>query len=282
MKKAINIWSFPSAMPLREKLLLAKKAGFEGFEIDLTPDGPVSLASSPQDLRAVRDLAAGIGLPLIGLATGLYWGANPASEDPKVRASARDILSKQIAAAKELGVDAILVVPGSVGADFIPGFENVPYDRVWDRASEFIRQALGQASDAGVDLCVENVWNKFLLSPLEMAKFVGQFGHPRAAAYFDVGNALATGFPEHWIGILGKSIRRVHWKDYRRAVGSVDGFVELLSGDVNWPAVVRALREIGYSGWVTAEMIPPVPFYRYCPEVLIYNTARAMDAILAL
>ena len=95
-------------------------------------------------------------------------------------------------------------------------------------------------------------------------------------------NTLAFGYPEHWIQILGPRIKRVHFKDYRRNVGSVDGFCDLLSGDVEWPAVMAALRQADYRGWIAAEMIPPVPFYKHCPEVLIHNTSRAMDAIFAL
>jgi len=115
-----------------------------------------------------------------------------------------------------------------------------------------------------------------------MRAFIDQFNSPFVGAYLDVGNVLATGFPEHWIRILGPRIRRVHFKDYRRAVGSVDGFVELLSGDVNWPAVMRELRAIDYTGWIAAEMIPPVPFYKHAPEMLVHNSSQAMDAIFAL
>ena len=115
-----------------------------------------------------------------------------------------------------------------------------------------------------------------------MREFIDSFSSPRVGAYFDVGNALAAGYPEHWISILGPRITRVHLKDFRRNVATVDGFVDLLSGDVDWPSVMRALRSVSYQGWCTAEMIPPVPFYRHAPEVLIHNTARAMRAILAL
>ena len=131
-------------------------------------------------------------------------------------------------------------------------------------------------------LCVENVWNKFLLSPLEMKAFIDEFRSSGVGSYFDVGNALQTGYPEHWIGTLGSRIRRVHFKDYRRNVGTIDGFCDLLSGDINWPAVMQALRAIRYDGWIAAEMIPPVPFYKYSPETLIHNTSRAMDAIFQL
>jgi L-ribulose-5-phosphate 3-epimerase len=282
MKKSISIWSFGGSGSLEEKLRLAKNAGFAGFEIDLTEDGPVNLKSTPSDLKAVRDLAKRCGVELSGLATGLCWGANAVSADAAVREKAARLLQKQIECAAALGVDTILVVPGAVGVDFIPGCEIVPYHLAWDRARDFIRAALPAAEKARITLGIENVWNKFLLSPLEMKSFIDGFGSDWVGSYLDVGNALATGYPEHWIAALGGRIRRVHFKDYRRAVGTADGFCDLLSGDINWPGVMAALRTAGYQGWVAAEMIPPLPFYKHCSEVLIHNTSRAMDAIFAL
>lgn len=282
MKKSISTWSFYGPWDLEEKLRLAREAGFEGFELEMAAEGPVSLRSTAADLLRVRKLAENIGIRLSGLATGLYWGANAASADPAVRAQAAEILGRQIACAAELGIDAILVVPGAVGVDFVPDSEVVPYDAAWERARDFVAAALPLAEKGGVTLCIENVWNKFLLSPLEMRAFIDSFGSGHVGSYFDVGNTLAFGYPEHWIACLGPRIRRVHFKDYRRAVGSVDGFCDLLSGDVNWPAVMAGLKSAGYQGWVAAEMIPPVPFYKHCPEVLIHNTARAMDAIFTL
>jgi hexulose-6-phosphate isomerase len=282
MKKSISIWSFYGDWTLKEKMKLAKDAGFEGIELDVSGDGPITLDSDEDAIAAIGTLAADSGLTLSGLATGMYWEFNPASENAETRAQAKAVLEKQIRVASQLGIDAILVVPGSVGADFIPGCEELSYDKVWDRATDFISNALPLAKELGVDIGIENVWNKFLLSPLEMARFIDQFDDARVGSYFDVGNVLATGYPEHWIPILNDRIRRVHVKDYRRAVGSVDGFVDLLSGDVNWPAVVQSLKSINYSSWVAAEMIPPVPFYKYAPETLIDNTSRAMDSIFGL
>jgi L-ribulose-5-phosphate 3-epimerase len=282
MKKSISIWSFYTKGSLEENLALAREAGFTGFEIDLSEDGPVNLKTGKEDLSAIRRMVEKAGLELSGLATGLYWGSNAASPNPETRKRALAILTKQIETAHLLGIDAILVIPGSVGVDFIPGCEVIPYEIAYQRASSFIREMLPAAEKQKVKIGIENVWNKFLTSPLEMRGFIDQFESQWVGTYFDVGNVLATGYPEHWIEILGKRIVRVHFKDYRRAVGSADGFCDLLSGDVDWPMVVRALRSIGYDGWVTAEMIPPVPFYKHAPEVLIYNTSRAMDAILAL
>ncbi len=282
MQKSISTWSFSGHRTLREKMRLARTAGFSGFEIDLSDDGPVTLESTPADLRAVRILADTEGVELSGLVTGLYWGANAASADPVQRRKAAHILERQLECAHELGIDTILVVPASVGVDFIPGCEQVPYEQAWRQARQLILGALPLAEKLGVHIGVENVWNKFLLSPLEMRAFIDSFQHERVGAYFDVGNALATGYPEDWIAILDRRIRRIHFKDYRRNVGTADGFCDLLSGDVNWPAVMRAIRATGYDGWVAAEMIPPIPFYKHCPEVLIANTSRAMEAIFKL
>jgi len=282
MKKSISVWSFPFEWPLERKLKLAHEAGFAGFEIDLTDDGPVSPKSGAKELKEVRRQVEAAGLQLSGLATGLYWGANAASADPAVRRKAADIVQHQIRCAAGLGLDAILVVPGAVGVDFIPGAEVVPYDDAYARAREFVAAALPQAQKSKVTLGIENVWNKFLLSPLEMRAFIDSFQSDRVGSYFDVGNALLTGYPEHWVRVLGERIARVHFKDFRRNVGTVDGFCDLLSGDVDWPAVMKALRAVRYDGWIAAEMIPPVPFYKHCPEILIANTSRAMDAILAL
>ncbi len=280
MKKSINIWSFHGDRDLKEKMQLAKSAGFEGFEIDLSEEGPVHLSCDDEELETVDEMATEVGIELSGLATDLYWEANPCSDDPSNRKRARNILRKQIECASKLGIDTILVVPGAVGADFLPDSEVVPYDLAIERARSFIEDGLPVAEKHQVTIGIENVWNKMLLSPHEMRDFIDSFQSEYVRSYFDVGNALANGYPEHWISVLGDRIERVHVKDYRRAVGTVDGFVDLLSGDVNWPAVVEALESVNYDGWVAAEMIPPVPFYSHHPEVLIENTSRAMDAIL--
>ncbi|MFZ4599289.1 MAG: sugar phosphate isomerase/epimerase family protein [Terrimicrobiaceae bacterium] len=282
MKKSVGICCFYGSWNIEEKFALAKEAGFQGFEIDLSEDGPVNLKSTPEELKAFRKLAEKHGLELSGLMTFLYWGANAASADPAVRDKAANLLARQVECAQLLGIDTILAVPGAVGVDFIPGAEVVRYDLAYERATAFIQAALPAAEKAGVTIGVENVWNKLLLTPLEMKAFVDQFESENVGVYFDVANTLAFGYPDHWIEILGSRIKRVHFKDYRRNVGTADGFCDLLSGDVDWPAVMAALRKIGYTNWIAAEMIPPVPFYKHCPEVLIHTTSRAMDAIFKL
>ena len=110
-----------------------------------------------------------------------------------------------------------------------------------------------------------------------MADFIDKVGSDYVGSYFDVGNVVYIGHPEHWIKVLGNRIKKVHFKDYRKEAGSLCGFVDLLSGDVNWPKVMEQFKNIGYDNWVTAEMLPP---YTYYPETIVYNTSNAMDKII--
>jgi len=281
MKKSISYWSFPGGLdgskPVAEAFVEAKKAGFEAMEVCLSVTGDVSLESSDADLARVKRAAADVGIGIAGVACGLYWNWSLTSDDAATRAKAMEISRKLLAAANALGTDAVLIVPGAVDVPWDPSIPVVEYSDAHKRAADAIGALEPDAKTAGVTICVENVWNKLLLGPMEMAEFVDQFKSPWVAAYFDVGNCVFIGYPEQWIRVLGRRIKRVHFKDFRRSVGTAGGFVDLLAGDVEWPEVIRALKEVGYDGPVTAEMIPG---YKYHPEVLIENTSRAMDAIL--
>ena len=280
MKKGISIWSFPSDMAIPDCIKLAKQAGFEGIELALNENGPMSLESDADEIRSYREYAGKEGIQISSLATGLYWTYSLTSANEETRQKAGFIVKKQLDAAELLGVDTILVVPGAVGVDFIPGCEVVDYDDAYERALESIVKLARYAEEKKINIGLENVWNKFLLSPLEMRNFIDSVNSDFVGAYLDIGNIVYTGYPEQWVKILGRRIKKVHFKDYRRDVGSVSGFVDLLSGDVNYPAVMENLTKVGYDSFVTAEMIPPVPFYRYYPEQLIYNTSHSMDRIL--
>jgi len=276
MYKSINEWSFPAGMDIRAMMELAKKQGFEGFEPAIGEEGALSLTSPDSAFIGVKNAAADIGIKLASLASGLSWKYPPSSNDPAIRQKASDNLRRQLDGAALLGVDAILLVPGSVGVGFWGADNPVEYDQCWDRAVAGVSALKAHAESVGVMIGIENVWNNFLMSPLEMAQFVDLIDSPRVGVYLDVGNIIKYGEPESWIRILGKRICRIHVKDYRRSVGTLDGFVDLLSGDVNFPKVVAALREIGYEGPLTAEM----GVGRVYPEDIIYRTARALELIL--
>ena len=276
MKKGISIWSFPVA-PLAKSFALAKNAGFEGVEVALDEVGEVSLASTERDLMRVKQAAADAGIELYSVACGLYWKYWLTADDPAERQKAKDIVKKELEVAAVLGCDTVLVVPGAVNADFEDPTKVVDYKTAYLRSLEAFGELKGEAERLGVSIGIENVWNKFLVSPMEMRSFIDAVGSDFVGSYFDVGNVLFNGYPEHWIRILGDKIKKVHFKDYRKAAGGLHGFVDLLAGDVDYPAVMQALGEIGYDGWVSAEMIPN---YKYYTEAIVYNTSNAMDRIL--
>lgn len=277
MKKGISIWSFAEGT-LRDKLKLAKDAGFDGVEVALDEVGEVSLESTKEELLAIKEYGESIGLEFYSVACGLYWTYNYTSANEENRNKAKAITKKQLEVANILGCDTILVVPGAVEVAFDPG-EVVEYDVAYSRAQEALKELAPIAEELKVSIGVENVWNRFLLSPMEMARFIDEIGSDYVGSYFDIGNVLFLGYPEHWIKVLNKRIKKVHFKDFRREAGNgnLSGFVDLLAGDVNWPAVMDEFKKIGYNDWVSAEMLPP---YTHYPETIIYNTSNAMDKIL--
>ena len=276
MKKGISIWSFAEP-DLKKCFQLAKDAGYDGVEIALDLQGPVNMNSTKEEMLELKAYAESLGLELYSVASGLYWTYNYTSANAENRAKAKEITKKQLEIASWLGCDTILVVPGAVNVAFEPDSEIVEYDVAYARALEALKELAPVAEAYKVSIGVENVWNKFLLSPVEMADFIDKVGSDYVGSYFDVGNVLYIGYPEHWIKVLGKRIRKVHFKDYRKKAGDLHGFVDLLSGEVNWPAVMEQLKNIQYDGWVTAEMLPP---YTHYPETILYNTSNAMDKII--
>ncbi|MDP4152907.1 MAG: sugar phosphate isomerase/epimerase family protein [Bacillota bacterium] len=276
MKKGINIWSFPKSLGVIDCIKLAKKAGFDGIELALAEKGELSLESAESEILSFRKEAERVGIEITSVATGLYWSYPLTSGIKEVRQTAMCIVRKQLDIVALLGVDTILVVPGAVGVDFKPGSEVVDYDIAYDRALEALKELAAYAEMKKVSIGIENVWNKFLLSPLEMREFIDKIGSDYLGAYLDVGNTIYTGYPEHWVKILGSRIKKVHLKDYRRKVGSTAGFVDLLSGDVDFPDVIEQLKEIGYSDYLIAEMTP----YKNYADQIIYNTSASMDRIL--
>ena len=277
MKKGISIWSFP-VQSLKDSFALAADAGFEGVEVALDESaGEITLASTEKDLLEIKKQAADCGIELYSVASGLYWSYFLNDEDEAIRQKAQDIVKKQLETAAILGCESILVIPGCVNAEFAAPGKVMDYETCYNRSLESILKVKAYAESYTVEIGLENVWNKFLLSPLEMRDFIDKVGSDYVGSYLDIGNILVNGYPEHWIRALGKRIKKVHFKDYRMEAGGLHGFVDLLAGDVNYPAVTEELTKAGYDGWVTAEMIPN---YKYYTKTIIYNTSNAMDSIL--
>jgi hexulose-6-phosphate isomerase len=243
MKKSINFWSFAAGTTVQDAIKLAKDAGFNGVELAMAQKGLTGLETENAGKEA-RKIAADEGIVLPTLASGLCWDYLLTSTLKEVRQQAKDMIRRQVDLAHELGAEAILVIPGAVGVDFLPGGGSnlMPYDEAYEASFDALKELAPYAEQAKVRIALENVWNKFLLSPLEFRDFIDKIGSDYVGCYFDVGNVLLTGYPEQWIRILGKRIKAVHLKDYRRNPGGFNCFCDLLSGDVNYPSVMEAFR----------------------------------------
>ncbi|MEN3188936.1 MAG: sugar phosphate isomerase/epimerase family protein [Atribacterota bacterium] len=279
MKKGINQWAFPASLSFREILRVARKYGFNGIELCLNEEGEMSLNQPLSKWKEIISFAEANEIEVRSLACGLFWKYNLVSREERVRIRARDIVKKLIEVAQVLGAKSVLVIPGYVNVPWDPQSEIVPYDMAMQRAKEALLELAPLAQEAQVILGVENVWNKFLLSPLEFRDFVDSINNPFVKVHFDTGNVLLCGYPEQWISILKERIATVHVKDFKVAVGTIDGFCLPLEGDVNWPKVMEALKNVGYDDYLIAEFIPP---YRYSWETLLANLSSNLDCIMRM
>jgi len=256
LRKALQLGMLPKKLPDAEKFKLAKKCGFDGIE-----------CSPMDDLDAARRLsrlARQAGVPIHSIVYG-GWGAPFSDPDPKVIEKGLAGMETALRSAKALGADTVLLVPAVVN-------ENVSYEQAYKRSQRHIRKLLPLAEELGVVIAVENVWNKFLLSPLEFARYVDEFESPWLKAYFDIGNVILFGYSQDWIRTLGKRIVKIHLKDFKR---SGYKWTNLLDGDVNWPQVRRALDEIGYDGYLTTEL-------RGGDEAYLTDLAGRIDRFFAM
>jgi hexulose-6-phosphate isomerase len=279
MKASFSLFSFGEGDDLETLFPLIRRAGYDGAEPVLGERGYLTCSSADDEILAIRKTAERHGLALPTLGVWSLWDNNPLSENRETREKAEAIVRFQLHAARLLGADTILVVPGYVGTDFAATREQVRYDIAYDRAGEFFSRLSGDAEREGVRIGIENVWNRFLLSPLEMARLVDEVGSPWVGVYFDVGNIVYIGYPEQWIEILGKRIFKIHLSDYRRSQAGLGAFVDLFAGDVDFRAVVKALKAVGYDDWLTLEMLPN---YKQFPQASIFSNKFAVDSIIGM
>lgn len=278
MKIGVFQGCFPPDLNLEECMKLAKELGYDGFELSLEcpttvwsdplvagnqdvmdigrsaglgdpREGALTIEYTDKELEEVGIIADEVGIEVHSLASLGMFAYPLTSSHGRVADKGIEIAEKMIKAAAHLGSKSVLIMPGMVCAD-------TPYDVAWKKSREAVGVLLQIAKKFNVQLAIENVWNKFLLSPLEMAKYIDGFNSDFIKVYFDVGNIVYCGYPEHWINILGNRISYVHLKGFKRDIGNISGFCNLLDGDVNWPAVMKALRNIGYDGYVTLEVAP--------------------------
>lgn len=231
----------------------------------------VHLNTSDDDLKRLRETAGKSGITIVDIwVSGAIADTPLNADDPKVRAQGVAGLQRGIQMAKLLGTDSILVVPGAVG--WGTKMEH-GYEQTWERVSAELPKVIPDAEKAGVSLNFEEVWNRFLTSPLDMRRFVDQFHSKYVAVHFDVGNIFQYGFPQDWIAILGPRIKRVHLKDYKMQGFKMGEFVPLLEGSIDWQAVMNAFVKVGYRGFLTPE---------YGSETPLSEISAAWDKIAGM
>ena len=263
LQKAIMGGTLGIKGTLVEKYKAARASGYEGVE-----------PAAGMNQQEVLDALGESGLKAASVCCHTHWKQTLTHNDPAIREEGFQGVLTTLRDAKAYGTDSILVVPGVVDAE-------TPYDVAWERSITEIKKAVPLAKELGVKISIENVWNNFILSPLEAVRYLDEVGDPIVGWHFDIGNVLRYGWPEQWIKVLGKRINRIHIKEYStkkmKDEGVWKGFdCALLEGDNNWPAIMKALDEIGYTGWAISEQRGGIN-----PNGLKDLTAR-MDKIFAM
>lgn len=264
MRFSCNAYCFPHES-IEENAATAAAAGYDGIEPNLPPD----VLGDPEAVEAIREAADANDLDIPTVLGGDFWGSPLSSTDDAVRREGLDYGRDLVAAAAQLGAEVVLVVPGVVDRE-------TRYDHAYENALEGVRELAGVAADRDVTLGVENVWNDMLYSPLEYREFVSRAAEAGpVGAYFDVGNVARFGYPAQWIRLLDDQVEAVHVKGYDEDVDTADGFTYPLAGTIDWTAVVDALDDVGYDGWVA----PEVPPYESRPERTLASVRDELDAI---
>jgi len=275
MKQGVSFFTFGEDVNLREAMEQSSKANYDGVEIVLGETGELNMKTTEKEMLATKRMAESFGLSICSVGAWNLWSNNLVSDDKNIASYAKDIVKQQLTAAAAYGADTILVVPGYVGTPFSPGI--VSYDVAYDRAQAALSELAEFAAKMKVCIGVENVWNKFLLSPIEMKRFVDEIDSEYVGVYFDVGNIIYIGYPDQWIRILGKRIKKLHFCDCRFDQCGLGMFVDLFEGDVDFEAVMHAIRDIGYDDWAIVEFLPN---YRRFPYQSIINAKLSMNTIM--
>jgi len=257
IRKGVYAGMLPRALSWAERFKLARAVGFEDVEC--------GTVTEPAVAEEIKKAAETSGLRIHSVMNQAHWKFPLSSSDPAVVAESVKGMETSLENARLWGADTVLLVPAVVNAQ-------TRYQDAWNRSQQQIRKLLPLARKLKVVIGIENVWNKFLLSPLEMARYVDEFKSPWVRAYVDVGNMVLFGYPQDWIRTLGKRIVKVHFKDFRFQKRQAE-FVALREGEIDWPEVHKALAEVAFTGTATVEL--PGGDEAYLREV-----SRRVDLIL--
>ena len=277
MIKGISYLSFENGLSNTESidsaLIQTKSNGFDALELSVSSEGVINTNTSKAECEIIRKKINDSGVFVDSIATGMSWGVSPTSADESIRKQSISLHQDAIKVASHLECKALLFVPGVVKSPISP--EIVRYDRALNRLREAINQCLPIAEDLNVDLCMENVWNGFFYSPIELRDFVDSFNSDRLGIYLDIGNLIGyQQYPPHWVELLNSRIKRVQIKDFQENfdwTGSFS-FCDIGAGDVPWSETIEALNSIQYKSTIIAEMLP-------WDETILSRTSVAMDQI---
>ena len=234
-RKAFMLGGLSKGSPLATFRLL-KEAGFEGVEL---------ISPNQLDRREVLEARDQTGLVIHGVSGSRHWKDTLSDPDPAVVERGMAAIRQEFEDCRAYGGTTVLVVPAVVNP-------KVGYRDAYQRSQANIRKLIPDAEKHGVKIAIEEVWNRFLLSPIEFARYIDEFESPWVGAYFDVGNVVEFGYPQEWIRILDKRILKLHITEYAKP----KRFDYLLGEgkEIDWAAVRSALAEVGYGGWITAEV----------------------------
>lgn len=260
MYKALNYWvfgGFTGEKTAYEFIDFAVENKLDGVELTvcdcLNPD------ITEEECRKIAAYAKEKNIGIRSLASGFFWGCSLSADDEAVRRNAIEFGKKYIRIANWLGAETILVIPGSTRVAWEPDLPIVSYKNAWNNSTASLRELLPLAEELNVNLALENVWNRFLLSPMEWKFFLDQFDSEKIGIYFDIANCCIYGRPQDYIEILGSYVKAIHIKNFTEndCAGGLHGFGDdILSGEVDFDALKKALVAINYNGPLTAEMIP--------------------------
>ena len=236
IKKGVLLGMLPKNLSYADRLKMARDVGFEGIQAYTTPD--------QHEAEEIKKAADGAGIKIDSVMNMDHWKYPLSSADPAVVEKSMEGMKTSLRNAKLWGSYSVLLVPAVVN-------EETSYKDAWVRSQREIRKLIPLAHELGVVIALEEVWNKFLLSPVEFATYIDEFKSPWIKAWFDVGNVVLYDYPQDWIRTLGKRIVEVHLKDFKREGNK---WVNLGEGSINWPEVRKAFAEIGYSGYATTEL----------------------------
>ena len=277
MIKGISYLSFENGLANNESIESAlsqtKSNKFDALELSVSSEGVINTNISKAECETIRKKIDDSGIFVDSIATGMSWGVSPTSDDESIRKKSISLHQNALKVASYLDCKALLFVPGVVKSPISP--EIVRYDKALERLREAINQMLPVAEDLNVDLCMENVWNGFFYSPIELRDFVDSFDSDKLGVYLDIGNLIGyQQYPPHWIELLNSRIKRVQIKDFQENfdwTGSYS-FCDIGAGDVPWKETIAALNSIQYESTIIAEMLP-------WDETILSRTSLAMDQL---